>query len=86
MNTFYEVNITPIEPFYRWNSVLYYTRRLTSHVASQTSKVDYIKVLQKMFTFLLDPKIDDKIAEFSEKLNAFIYLLWYKVNVWFLSG
>ena len=39
-----------------------------------------------MFTFLLDPKIDDKIAEFSEKLNAFIYLLWYKVNVWFLSG
>ena len=39
-----------------------------------------------MFTFLLDPKIDDKIAEFSGKLNAFIYLLWYKVNVWFLSG
>ena len=55
-------------------------------MASQTSKVDYIKVLQKMLTFLLDPKIDDKIAEFSEKLNAFIYLLWYKVNVWFLSG
>ena len=51
-----------------------------------TSKVDYIKALQKMFTFLLDPKIDDKIAEFSGKLNAFIYLLWYKVNVWFLSG
>ena len=54
----------------------YYTRRVKSHAASLKSKIDYIKALQKKFTFLLDPKIDDKITEFSEKLKVrglFIY-------------